>query len=255
MTPIQFYRIFTKQEGWYWSNEFSDLEESQRTKYHLSLQIDEIVRSLTPRSLRVFIEELEEIRERDYYEKDFNGEFQPPQMGYKYWQILEEYGVNIYSSEHEYKKPTVENYQPAPNYFWAVEELRRVLEKLDSPSDHPQTLLESSEDDSAHNSPPSPDSWELPNELATDRARKYFARCIDEGWLTVTHTGGEWKLQGVRLGYICNRIYEQPRPLTALIKFFNNPNLKAQITQADYEAKTTAVKKWRKDIDTKIFFD
>lgn len=102
----------------------------------------------------------------------------------------------------------------------------------------------------------SPEGWRLPIELDTPEARKYLSRCIEEGWLTITSTGGEWKKAAIQLGYVCSKIYPQPRPLTALIKFFNNPNLKAQITTAEvYDFKTRKTQQWKTEIDSKIFYD
>lgn len=171
---------------------------------------------------RLVIEETEREYPRDRYPSEL--------FGYLYEERTEE--VNLYRSLQDYNLA-----------FWAYEYLTSCLKK--------NNVVETSRT----NSGLTPEWWGQYPEIDTPEARKYFKRCEDQGWLTITSTGGEWKLQAVRLGYVCNRIYAHPRPLTALIKVFNNPNIKAQITQADYEVKTIAAKSWRAEIDSKIFFD
>ena len=95
----------------------------------------------------------------------------------------------------------------------------------------------------------------LPPELDTPEARKYFARAIEHKYMERTDTGAKWKDQLVRLAYVCGKIYEQPRPISALQKFFGVTKLDASITQAGYEPKRSDVKKWRDEIDKNIFYD
>lgn len=96
----------------------------------------------------------------------------------------------------------------------------------------------------------------LPDELNTDRARKYFARAVEAKFMKLTRTGAKWLKPLARLGYLCLKIYPQPRPITALEKYFGITNdLSAAITQASYEAKRGDVIKWRAEIDKNIFFD
>lgn len=99
------------------------------------------------------------------------------------------------------------------------------------------------------------DKWTLPNELDTDRARKYFSRAIEAKMIELTQDRGKSLTTTAQLGYICGKIYPQPRPLSALEKFFNVPKLSASITQSEYEAKRADVKRWRKNIDDTIFYD
>ncbi len=98
----------------------------------------------------------------------------------------------------------------------------------------------------------------LPQALDVPEASKYFQRCINEGWLEITPNGAKWKEAGIRLAYVCNRIYKErgyERPQKELVEFFNDLNLKANLTTAEYEPKNTTAKRWRTDIDNKIFFD
>ncbi len=95
----------------------------------------------------------------------------------------------------------------------------------------------------------------LYDELDTPEANKYFARAVEAGYMKPTATGGEWLTAVVRLGYVCSKIFQQPRPIAALEKYFGVTKLSASITQASIEAVRADVKKWRAEIDTKIFYD
>lgn len=95
----------------------------------------------------------------------------------------------------------------------------------------------------------------LPSELDTPEANKYFARAVAAGMMQRTDSGGKWKTANARLGYFCNKVFTQPRPIAALERYFGVTKLSAAITQADIEPKRADVKKWRAEIDSKIFFD
>jgi len=99
------------------------------------------------------------------------------------------------------------------------------------------------------------DTLYLPSELDTDRARVYFTRAVEVGYMINNGTTAKWLTAVARLGYLCNKIYPQPRPIASLEKYFGVTKLSAAITQASYEAKRADVKKWRAEIDSKIFFD
>ena len=92
----------------------------------------------------------------------------------------------------------------------------------------------------------------LPSEIDTEQARKYFARAVDAGLMSEQY---KWLASHAKLGYFCCKSFEQPRPITALEQFFGLKNLAASITQASYEPKRGDVKKWRAELDRKIFFD
>ena len=95
----------------------------------------------------------------------------------------------------------------------------------------------------------------MPAELNTEKANKYFKRAIDTGMMEVSGGGGRWLTGQARLGYFCLKVFEQPRPISELEKFFMVRKLSASITSASYEAKRADVIAWRNDIDNKIFFD
>lgn len=99
------------------------------------------------------------------------------------------------------------------------------------------------------------EGYNIPSELDTDRARKYFTRAVEVGYMTINGTTAQWRSVVARLGYMCYKIYSQPRPIASLEKYFGVTKLSAAITQASYEAKRADVKKWRAEIDSKIFFD
>lgn len=104
----------------------------------------------------------------------------------------------------------------------------------------------------------STDVLRLPETLNVPGASKYFQRCINEGWLEITPNGASWKKPGIRLAYVCNRIYKErgyQRPQKELMKFFNDFNLKANLTTVEYEPNNIPNKKWRAEIDEIIFFD
>lgn len=96
---------------------------------------------------------------------------------------------------------------------------------------------------------------QLPSELDTPEANKYFARAVAADMMQRTDSGGKWKTAQARLGYFCNRVFPPPRPIAALERYFGVTKLSAAITQAYVEPKRADVKKWRAEIDRKIFFD
>ena len=95
----------------------------------------------------------------------------------------------------------------------------------------------------------------FPLEIDTHEARKYFARAVKENMMEMTDAGGKWLMPQVWLGYLCYKIYEQPRPINDLETYFGVKKLSSSITQAALPAKRADVRGWRKDIDKKIFFD
>lgn len=92
----------------------------------------------------------------------------------------------------------------------------------------------------------------LPFELNTEGARKYFPRAEKAGYMD----GNIWKKPTVQLAYFCSKIYSNPRPTSALEEFFGVKNLSAQITQVETnEPKRRATILWREAIDDAIFYD
>lgn len=106
---------------------------------------------------------------------------------------------------------------------------------------------------------PKQQSVQLPPELDTEEARKYFAKAINIGYMKKEGNGYRWLFGGnkgqVRLGYFCNKVYTRPRPINKLEQIFGVKKLSASITNADIEATRADVKKWRDEIDSNIFKD
>ena len=103
------------------------------------------------------------------------------------------------------------------------------------------------------------DNDNLPDELNTDKAKKYFARAIEAGYMTRDKNGYKWKYGGnkgqIRLGYFCYKVFDQPRPISRLEELFRVNRLSASITNASFKPSTAGTKQWRKEIDDKIFKD
>ena len=93
---------------------------------------------------------------------------------------------------------------------------------------------------------------EVPSELDTEQARKYFSRAVEAGLMTEQF---EWLATQAQLGYFCLKVFENPRPINSLETFFEVKKLSSSITQASYEARRADVKKWRAKQDKEIFFD
>ena len=103
------------------------------------------------------------------------------------------------------------------------------------------------------------DKLSLPPEIDTPRSNKYFEKAITAGYLEQTHTGMKWKAIGghggnAQLGYFIYKIYDSPRPISALEKWFGIVKLSSHLTNADIDAKRADVINWRKEID-KLFDD
>ena len=93
----------------------------------------------------------------------------------------------------------------------------------------------------------------LPIEMDSTKARECFGRCIKQNWLEPTKDGAIWKEDLIRLAYICSKIYNNPRPIKALEKYFGVHKLDASITQAVIPAKRADAILWRNEIDKLIF--
>ena len=99
----------------------------------------------------------------------------------------------------------------------------------------------------------------FPRELDTERARKYFARAVEAGFMKREGNGYEWLYGGdrgqIRLGYFCDRVFAAPRPIKKLEEVFGVYKLSSLIFQSGYTPKTRGAKEWRGEIDDKIFYD
>lgn len=98
---------------------------------------------------------------------------------------------------------------------------------------------------------------DLPAELDTERARKYFKRAIDAGFMCKTDSGYKWLYGGsngqVRLGYFISKTYGSGRRVNKLERLFDVQKLSASITQAEtYNGHRADVLEWRTEIDTML---
>lgn len=82
------------------------------------------------------------------------------------------------------------------------------------------------------------DNGELPDGLNTDRARKYFKRAVEAGFMEKTDTGYKWifsKGLKVALGYFVEKIYcpkgKERLPETELNKLFGVSRIGSAISQ------------------------
>lgn len=100
----------------------------------------------------------------------------------------------------------------------------------------------------------------LPPELDTDRARKYFRRAIDLGYMHQVQDGYRWTHGGNRckviLGYFVEKVYcptnTERLDEKSINKLFKVNRISSAITQR-YNAKKT--QPWIFGINQKIFFD
>lgn len=111
---------------------------------------------------------------------------------------------------------------------------------------------------------PTPAALNLPDELATERAKKYFGRAVEKGYMTVADKGATWNKSQVELAFVCYLIYENSHPINTLELYFGKRSLAASIAQAAnaydlYKSKngtqTLKVKTWIKTVLQDIFFE
>lgn len=101
----------------------------------------------------------------------------------------------------------------------------------------------------------------------TPRAEKYFERAINIGYMQVSGDGYKWNWGGTkgakaRLAYFLERLY-CPSPtdkfssevIRQLEILFDVVRLDRAISQNADTGKSECVKRWKEEIDTKIFFD
>lgn len=96
--------------------------------------------------------------------------------------------------------------------------------------------------------------------IITERAKKYFSRAIDAGFMTETDTGYKWISGGnrgkVRLAYFLHQIYNpegvESIPYKQLEALFGVNRLDSSV---DGALNTKRPQGWRKEIESKIFYD
>lgn len=103
-----------------------------------------------------------------------------------------------------------------------------------------------------------PEEWRLPSELDTERARKYFPRAINAGWMKPDSgtRGFKWEFGGprggkARLGYFVWKVYcptnKEKMPENAINKLFGVNRIGSSITQL-FDAQKP--QKWKGEIDS-----
>lgn len=78
---------------------------------------------------------------------------------------------------------------------------------------------------------------QLPPELSTDQARKYFDLAVEKGYMTIGNGKYTWKETPAKFGYFASRVFEKPRPIAELERYFGLSKLASAITQAEYPPK------------------
>lgn len=232
-----------------------------KSKFELLRIIYSISDDLSLPLLKYFISEFKEIglkyEEEDiHYKEIFN--FNPDLLtwkihnwgrSYKYWQIIAEYGGNTFESAND-NKDEKELHLPY-NYDFVLSRLIERLNEREEVTDGEDTTQ----------------CPGLPPDLDTERARKYFARAVEVGYMKPTATGYKWEFGGdhgakARLAYFVERIYcptvtdtiraDTIKPLQLL---FGVERLDRAIQQNADTGKSKAVMKWRAEIDKNIFGD
>lgn len=98
----------------------------------------------------------------------------------------------------------------------------------------------------------------LPDTLNTERARKYFKKAMDLGYIKVDRDGLKWTDKKVSLGYFVEQVYcpnnKETLPETEINKLFRVSRIGTAISQM-HNSKPDYNPQWKIDIDNKIFKD
>jgi len=97
----------------------------------------------------------------------------------------------------------------------------------------------------------------LPTEIRTDSVKTYFQRAINKGYMERRGNGYKWLKSNVRLGYLCYKVFQSPRPINILEHLFAVNKLSASISQAENHSKNSSpradVKKWLDEMNSDLF--
>lgn len=97
---------------------------------------------------------------------------------------------------------------------------------------------------------------QAPQSVLTDRAKKYFQRAIEAGYMTETTTGYKWNGETVRWGYFIKCIYDPKNnssiPQKALEALFGKGRLDSPLRQIGLWKKTP---KWVEEMNNTLFYD
>lgn len=100
------------------------------------------------------------------------------------------------------------------------------------------------------------ESQQVPQSVLTDRAKKYFQRAIEAGYMTETTTGYKWNGKTVRWGYFIKCVYDpknnSPIPQKALEALFDKGRLDSPLRQIGLWKNTP---KWVEEMDNTLFYD
>lgn len=102
--------------------------------------------------------------------------------------------------------------------------------------------------------------FSLPKSLDIGDARKYIERAIKKGYMKQSGNVCKWAFDGVsRLAYFCLKVFQQPRPIGDLERFFDVKSLAGMISNIESEDKDKKlrndVRTRRKEIDDALFYD
>lgn len=100
----------------------------------------------------------------------------------------------------------------------------------------------------------------LPISLDIGEAKKYIDRAIEKGWIEINGNSGKWLFGGVsRLAYFCLNVFQQPRPIGDLERFFDAKGLAGMISNIENEGKDKRLRNdvriWREEMDNVLFYD
>lgn len=236
--------------------EFFDRTIKEDSRYNLARLVKSVIAENEGELLQFFIEEIEQLGEQ--WRLDEQGRMYEIQDRDYYNEIAfinsmwREYGLSDEDYEERIKalgEPPTPFDIPIPslpdNFKWAMDRLKDSLTQPDPPTPV---------------SDPNSEELSLPPELDSPKARKYFKRAMERGYIKTTTTGLEWVAIGggrggnAQLGYFLSRIYPQPRPINALERLFDVKKLSSNLTNAEFDYKRANVKRWRAEIDN-IFND
>lgn len=172
---------------------FDKLVYNPTDKFILLHVVEEVASIYSNRVLKFFIKELERlcneyIEEGLHYKEavEFDPDLlkwkiHPPKNGYKYYQILEEYGIhpepecNRIEDEREFHKPF--------NYDFVIKNLKEMAEE----ADNKEILFDT---DSDNFTAP---GLHLPKELDTPKGRKYFSKAEELKFIEIADNKYNWK--------------------------------------------------------------
>lgn len=230
---------------------FFDKLISERSKFVLAKLIKDLSEQHDVEALQYFVEDVEKFA-KEWQERKRDEAFEEDERAYNSEiDFLTGYFVRWELPQEAYERRMAEIKPPLPPFLyplpplpdealWALERLRECIKSTVTVGG-------------------------LPDELNTDRARKYFARAVEVGYMQLTPTGAIWLFGGnrgkARLAYFLEKVFcpeptdkLQTSQCKELDRFFNVDRLDRASQQNADTGKSQAVKKWRAEID-ELFID